>query len=205
MRTPVVGLAVACIALLAAACGGEEHVLTLATDSPTPIATEAPSTATGTPDAIPVVMIGPTTYVDPAYGYSYQVPAGWFASQSVHGYSALTSYDPRTAPGHGFGCDAQTGVIKVEFYVEEVEENVSLEEWLAKRTQGDVSVLQTSESTVDGVAGVREVRSFDADHDPDSDQYYFKIGPRIHAIIAYCFDPSLGILSVVLPTVRFLD
>jgi hypothetical protein len=203
------------LAALLLACGSEEGVPTPATDPPTPLATEAPTPVpdspaptpdpqpeADTPYPTPALTIGPSTYIDPVFGYSYEVPSGWFVLQTGGGYSALTSYDPRTAPQHGFGCDEQTGVIKVEFYVDENAERLTLEQWLAQGER-NVSVLEESVTSVDGVTGIRRIRSFDADTIVDSDQYYFEVGGRIYAIIAYCFDPSLGILSVVLPTVRF--
>jgi hypothetical protein len=211
---------VACLLLAVAAsllaCGGQEQVPPPPTDfPPAPAATEWPTSATyssvptldpqpeaNTPYPTPGLTIGPATYIDPVFGYSYEVPSGWFVLQTGGGYSALTSYDPSTAPQHGFGCDEQTGVIKVEFYVDENAERLTLEQWLAQGER-NVSVLEESETSVDGVTGIRRIRSFDADTIVDSDQYYFEVGGRIYAIIAYCFDPSLGILSVVLPTVRF--
>ena len=208
MRAGVACLLLALVALMLA-CGGKEEGTPPPIDPPTPEPSEAPTPTSNAQNPAPTsyltpeVIPGPAIYIDPAFGYSYEVPADWFVSRSVGGYSALTSYDPRTAPGHGFGCDEQSGVIKIEFYVEEPAGNPTLEEWLAQREPGSVSVLQETQTALDGIVGIRQVRSFGADTVADSDQYYFKVGSRIHAIIAYCFDPSLGILAVVLPTVKF--
>jgi hypothetical protein len=204
------------LALLLVSCGGDPELGAQVDDSTTPTsdATQEPSsgapqttpetpTVVETPGAQPSVAPGPTTYVDPTYGYSYEVPAGWFVSGSGGGLSILTSWDPRTAPGHGFGCVEESGIVKADFYVEENPQGLTLDAWLAERGSEDVVVLDQSEFTVDGVVGIRRIVSANGEATADHDTYFFKVGNRIYSIVAACFDPDLGIVSTVLPTIRF--
>lgn len=71
---------------------------------PSPIITRVIPTPVPASPQPPVVIQGPVVYVNQTLGYSYDVPANFFVQGEAE-YSAVTSYDPRTARevGPGFG------------------------------------------------------------------------------------------------------
>jgi hypothetical protein len=168
------------------------------------------TTAQPSPTPTPVATVSPTpgegatlTYVDPTYGYSFEYPATWFISpdSGIEGYSAVTSYDPRTAKGIG---GIPQDELKVEIYVLKKPTSLDLEDWIAQLDRESTyppNIVSEAPITVDNVAGTSRIIS---DPSFSANQYFFDRGAVGYLIQAFPTGSALiGAVPPILQTLRF--
>lgn len=167
---------------------------------PSPIVT--PVVPTPLPVSPPpmVVVEGPTSYVDPRYKYSIDIPAGFFVkSEPDGGYASVTNYDPRgvTKPD-----DVRKDKLKVELSATAGVTEASAEEWLAAHTDADM--LSTAPFMLDGVSGVQRMFASSWGEQGTGVQYVVKRGQDIYSVAVHYTDPAqLSEVSEMLNSFRF--
>jgi len=210
MRKLLVLLIPVLLTVAAVGCSGTEEVVSTtapasgthtATASSTPSTTAtAPTSGTPTPTATAVssptphsisATPGPVRYDDSDYGYSYDVPSGWFVTGGSRGYSVVTSYYPggATTPG-----DVSGLLLKAEFYVYSNDQALNLQTWIDQNTSG-ADVQSVSQRTIAGnLATVRSVTLAAFGGDPAT-QFFFEDHNRVFAVFAYT--SNAGLLSML--------
>jgi hypothetical protein len=199
---------------VAGAGSGDEAPAAQPTVTPTPAAQPSPSPTpspgpTATPAPVETPAPVPTdwlTYVDPTYGYSFEYPNTWFISpdSGIAGYSAVTSYNPRTAKGIG---DIPEDELKVEFNVSENPNSLSLEDWIGRnraKAEDGVTVVTEFSTAVDNVGGIGRTVSLESFGGVTVREYYFDKGGYVYVITTFpANSPLLDTSTAMLQTFKF--
>ena len=151
--------------LVVTSSGGEEEIVQqvgTATPSETPAST-ATISATGSPQVTttPVPSASPVstlTYTDPTYGYSFEYPADWFLDASPDppgaqgGGPTVATWDVIHGPSPGANLS-----MKVDFSTISNPENLTTDQWVARRrvAEGD-TLISTEVSSLGGERAVRQ-------------------------------------------------
>ena len=182
MKCAFIFIAALTITPLVVACDDSESGLTPTAGATVTIEPESSARSTPTPfpsgpTPLPsyllptqTVLPGPARYYHSAFGYSYEVPVGWFVHGNYSGYSAITSFEPGSLPPSDL---LPPGHYKIEVYVSDAG-GESLWTWLAERDEilgvSPDEVDQRDEILVSGVPAI--TRRVTDEHAFLSGEYY---------------------------------